>query len=117
MAAARANALDVALAEMRAEMASACSQRDLARAAARRAAASAEGAWHSRVVELEQQVEQWHNQVVKLEHEVEQWRGRYHGLRGRLEAILARYWILQTRRLFPARMRRFVRERMLGPAR
>ena len=113
----RANALDVALAEARAEVASACSQRDLARAAARRAAASAEGAWHNRVVDLEHQVEQWHNQVVELEQQVEQWRRRYQGLRGRLEAILVRFGVVRASRLLPAPMRRFVRERMLGPAR
>jgi len=113
----RAKALESALAEARVEAAFACSQRDLARRAARRAAAAAEGAWHAQVAELNRQVAESDQQAVELKRQVEEWRRRYLGLRGRLEAILRRFWILRVSRLFPVSMRRFIRERMLGPVR
>jgi len=127
----RAKALESALAEARVEAATVCSQRDLARRAARRVAAAAEGAWHAQVgelkgqvaeldqqaVELKGQVAELDQQAVELKGQVEEWRRRYLGLRGRLEAILRRFCILRVSRLFPVSMRRFMRERMLGPVR
>jgi hypothetical protein len=119
--------LDVA----KAEVVAACAQRDMARIAARRAAAASEGYWHNNIVGLEQQVVEWQRraemaelQVVEWQRRAEmaelqvvEWRQRYEGLRARLEAILRRFGIQRAARLFPAPARRFVRERLLGPRR
>ena len=140
--AARASALDAALAEARAEAASAradgesaraevvavCSQRDIARTAARRAAAASEGQWRGRIAEMEQQTAEWQRRASEAEQqaaewqrrasETEQqaaeWRDRYERLLARLEVILRRFWIRRASRLVPAPARRFVRERLLG---
>jgi SAM-dependent methyltransferase len=116
----RASALETALAEIRvqhaatqadaewahAEAAVACSQRDIARMAARRAAAASEGHWRGRIAELEQRSDE-------AERQATEWRHRYEGLHARLEAFLRRFWLLRASRLIPASGRRFARERLL----
>jgi hypothetical protein len=134
------NALEVA----RAEAANSGVQRDIARVALRRAAAAAEGAWRERVamaerdgvawreraleaerdggawreraLEAERDGGAWRERALAAERDAVAWRERYEGLRARLEAILRRYWILAAGRLVPASARRFVRQRLLGPA-
>jgi SAM-dependent methyltransferase len=140
-----ASALDAALTEARSEATAACLQRDIARTAARRAAAASEGHWRGRIAEMEQQAVEWQRRAGEAEQqaiewqrrageaeqqaiewqrragEAEQqaveWRHRYEGLRARLEAILRRFWIQHASRLVPASARRFVRERLLGGGR
>ncbi|KAA3447143.1 hypothetical protein C7I87_28220 [Mesorhizobium sp. SARCC-RB16n] len=55
--------------------------------------------------------------AAALEAEAAEWRNRYFNLRNRLEAILQRFGILRLARLMPSPLRRFVRNRMLGPKR
>jgi SAM-dependent methyltransferase len=90
----------------RTEAAAACSQRDIARIAARRAAAASEGHWHGRMQELDRR-------AGEAEQQAAEWRHRYEGLRARLETFLRRSWILRASRLIPAAGRRFVRQRLL----
>jgi hypothetical protein len=45
------------------------------------------------------------------------WKNRYEGLRARLEANLRRFGIAQVIRVVPGPVRRFVNQRLLGPAR
>jgi SAM-dependent methyltransferase len=133
---ARAAAAEAEVQNVRAEAASACSQRDIARMAARRAGAAAEGFWNGKVTALEREVGRWQllageadqradeahrqaaeavRQAAEANQEAEEWRGRYQGLRGRLIEMLRRYGILRVSRLVPASARRFVRNRLLGP--
>jgi SAM-dependent methyltransferase len=106
-----------------AEAAAACAQRDIARIAARRAAASSEGRWQNELNMLQQRADEaqrrsqeLEERVAELEHRADEWQRRYFQLRGRLEAILRRSGILRVSRLVPARVRQFVRERLLrGP--
>ena len=163
-----------------AEAAAACVQRDIARTAARRAAAASEGYWRGTIAALEEraggaereaaewqqraggaereaaewqqraggaegevaewqqraggaereaaewqqradragrEAAEWQQRAGGAEREAGEWRHRYEGLRARLEAILRRFWILRISRLFPAPVRRFVRERLLGRGR
>jgi SAM-dependent methyltransferase len=123
------------IAAARAEATAACSQRDIARIAARRAAAASEGHWRGRMAELEQRAAEAAQQaaraerraadaerraadaeqsVAKAERQAAEWRDRYEGLRARLEGFLRRFWVLRASRLVPASGRRFVRERLLG---
>jgi SAM-dependent methyltransferase len=55
--------------------------------------------------------------AASLEAEAAAWSDRYFNLRSRLETILQRFWILRAARVTPAPLRRFVRERLLGPRR
>jgi glycosyltransferase involved in cell wall biosynthesis len=140
---ARAAAAEAEVQNVRAEAASACSQRDIARIAARRAGAAAEGFWRGKMTALEHEVgllgaaeayrqateakkqaDEAHRQAAdaiwqaaEANREAEEWRGRYEGLRARLIAILRRYGILRVSRIVPASARRFVRDRLLGPGR
>jgi SAM-dependent methyltransferase len=82
------------IAAARAEAAAACSQRDIARMAARRAAAAAEGHWRGNTAEAKRQ-------AAKLRNP-------------RLERFFTRSWVLRASRLIPASGRRLVRERLLG---
>jgi hypothetical protein len=122
----------------RAETAAACVQRDIARMAARRAAAASEGLWRGRIAELEQRVReaeeqavelqqrareveeraaasesQWRGKTAELEQRAAEWRRQYEGLRGRLDAFLRHFVVLRPLRVIPA-WRRFVREQLLG---
>ena len=65
---------------------------------------------------LQQEVEKLRRRAAASKAEAADWKRRYHGLRARLEAILRRFGVLQTARLVPHPLRRFVRERLLGPA-
>jgi ubiquinone/menaquinone biosynthesis C-methylase UbiE len=109
------------IAAARDEATAACSQRDIARVAARRAAAASEGHWHGRMAELEEQAANAERhaaaaeqRAVRAEQQAAEWQHRYEGLHGRLEGLLRRFWILRASRLIPASGRRFVRERLLG---
>jgi hypothetical protein len=84
----------VEIAAARAEAAAACSQRDIARMTARRAAAAAEGHWRGNTAEAKRQAAEWRNR--------------------RLERFFPRSWIQRASRLIPASGRRLVRERLLG---
>lgn len=90
-------------------------QRDALRTAFRRRVASSN--LLARVAALETEVTGWRNRVTALEAEAAEWRSRYFNLRSRLEAILQRFGILRLARLTPPPLRRFVRNRMLGPKR
>ena len=121
-AAARADAESARaeIAAARAEATAACSQRDFARLAARRAGAASEGHWRGRMVELEhraaraeQQAAEAQQHAAEAEQQAAEWRHRYEGLRARLDGLLRRFRVLQASRLIPASGRRFVRERLL----
>jgi ubiquinone/menaquinone biosynthesis C-methylase UbiE len=96
------------------EASAACFQRDLARAALRRAAAAAAGAaaaaeghWAVQVTELQRRIEE--AEISSLH-----WQGRYEALRARLESILKRFWIIQASRAIPAPVRHLIRQRIRG---
>jgi hypothetical protein len=112
----------------RAEAAAACAQRDIARVAARRAAAAAEGHWRGTLAEMERQAAEWQRRANAAEQQAiewqqhadaaeqraTEWQQRYEGLHARLEAFLRRFWILRAARLIPEPGRRFVRQKLLG---
>ncbi|PBB64786.1 hypothetical protein CK228_31140 [Mesorhizobium sp. WSM4312] len=107
------------LTQIRSELAVACSQRDVLRTSFRHANLLAESRLRqgADVRELRQRNAEWEGRVADLESKAAEWEQRYFGLRRRLEAILKRFGILSASRLFPRRLRAFVRNRVLGPGR
>ena len=107
------------LTQIRSELAAACSQRDVLRTSFRHANLLAESRLKqgSEVKEIRQRNAEWEGRVADLENRAAEWEQRYLGLRRRLEAILKRFGILGASRLFPRRLRAFVRNRVLGPGR
>ena len=96
--------LEQDLAQARTELETIRRQRDLMRMSTLRHAA------------LQREMLKLRRKVDALQKDSEEWKRRYHGLRARLEAILRRFGLLQTARLIPNSVRRFMRERVLGPA-
>ncbi|BCH07965.1 hypothetical protein MesoLj131c_22230 [Mesorhizobium sp. 131-3-5] len=108
------------LAQVRAELAAACLQRDVLRTSFR-GHANLLTEWRLRQAaeaqELRQRNAECEGRAADLERRAAEWEQRYLGLRRRLEAILKRFGILGAARLFPRSLRAFVRNRVLGPGR
>ncbi|MGX5831023.1 methyltransferase domain-containing protein [Mesorhizobium sp. 43Arga] len=114
------DALRSELAQVRAELAAACLQRDVLRTSFRGHAnllAESRLRQAAEAQELRQRNAECEGRAADLERQAAEWEQRYLGLRRRLEAILKRFGILGAARLFPRSLRAFVRNRVLGPGR
>ena len=99
------------------QIASACTQRDLARLALRRAGAFAETKWRATVQDREQRQETLERQRLEAERSAAEWQARYHALRGHLDLALTRSGLLPAARMMPPPMRRWVRNVVLSKTR
>lgn len=96
--------------------------RDLARAALRRAAIQAGLSWRERFVQLserasdaERRARTLDDQLVEARAEAVLWRSRYDGLRGRLERFIRRFGFVHLVRLMPGGIRRTMRDAIIPP--
>ncbi|MGI4798378.1 MAG: class I SAM-dependent methyltransferase [Janthinobacterium lividum] len=96
--------------------------RDLARAALRRAAIQAGLSWRERFVQLserasdaERRVRTLDDQLIEARAEAVLWRSRYDGLRGRLERFIRRFGFVHLVRLMPGGIRRTMRDALIPP--
>jgi len=96
--------------------------RDLARAALRRAAVQAGLSWKERFVQLserasdaEQRARMLDEQLTEVRAEAILWRSRYDGLRGRLERFIRRFGFVHLVRLMPGGIRRTMRDAIIPP--
>jgi hypothetical protein len=108
------------LAQVRAELAEACLQRDVLRTSFRSHAnllAESRLLQAAEAEELRRRNAECEGRAADLKRKAADWEQRYMGLRRRLEAILTRFGILGAARLFPRSLRAFVRNRILGPGR
>ncbi|MGI4802080.1 MAG: class I SAM-dependent methyltransferase [Janthinobacterium lividum] len=96
--------------------------RDLARAALRRAAIQAGLSWKDRFAlvserasEAERHARILADQLIEARAETVLWRSRYDGLRGRLERFIRRFGVLHLVRLMPGGIRRTMRDTIIPP--
>ena len=87
------------IAAAHAAAASACQQRDLARIAARRAAAAAEGHWRGKLAEVEQQLAHLSERARRADQ---------------YDRLLSRLGVRRAARLIPLSGRRFLADRLFG---
>ena len=119
---------DARIGALRDELRDACSQRDVARLALRRAAVFAENGWSARFTEmhrlrnealthaegLDRLAAALRQECAQRQSEAEHWRLRYESLRGRVDTLLRRVGALPASRLVPRSARRYLLERFAG---
>jgi SAM-dependent methyltransferase len=116
------NQLRLELERARAELLTACRQRDLLRISfvhREEIVAGLRGetrALRNKVDTLQKETDKLRRKADASKVEAADWKRRYQGLRERLESILHRFGIVKLARLAPRTVRQVVRERLLGSA-
>jgi chromosome segregation ATPase len=113
-AAARIEAADIEQLAALARIATLSTQRDIAQAAARRAASAAEAHWRGQVATLEQRAQAAELQAAEWHRHATHWQRRFEGLHARLVRLLQRFGIMRAVLMVPQPLRRFARARLQG---